>query len=218
MWCEALGIIVLLLVLVRIGLEFWKMYKLKIKYLSLENASDWLVIIFTLISLTYLAYHFATFDFHLGEFYFLQLGLEIADFAVFFSWLNVLYYLAATFPLAGNIIYFAMSVSLTLYRLILLYALPILSAYGLFLHSRQDDMSQPITYRIFEHINALFSMMLGNIDSKNFVSPPQTITPYPLEFVLFAFMIMMCMVTSNVLTNLSVNQVDFYMKRADLER
>ena len=79
-------------------------------------------------------------------------------------------------------------------------------------------MSQPITYRLFEHINALFSMMLGNIDSSNFVSPPKTILPVPLETFLSAFMIMVCMVTSNVLTNLSVNMVDFYMKRADLDR
>ena len=92
------------------------MCKLKINYLSLENASDWIVIILTLTSLIYLAYHFTTFDFYLGEFYFLQLGLEIADYAVFFSWLNVLYYSAATFPLLGNYIYYGMSVSLTLYR------------------------------------------------------------------------------------------------------
>ena len=61
-------------------------------------------------------------------------------------------------------------------------------------------------------------MMLGNIDGKNFESPPQTIIPFSVGIVTIAFMIMLCIVTENVLTGLSVNQVDYFMKNADLSR
>ena len=55
-------------------------------------------------------------------------------------------------------------------------------------------------------------MMLGNFDGKNFESPPW------VGIVIIGFMIMLCIVTENVLTALSVNQVDYNMKNADLTR
>ena len=201
------------------GREVFQWYKLKWKYVrSLENASDCLVILTTLISLIFLAIHFISFD--LRDFYYLQLGLEIGDFAVLFAWFNMLFHLASTFPLVGNIIYFALSVSLILFNLILLYALPLLLGFGFFFHSRLNGMekgSKPFT-RVFEYMVSIFAMMLGNIDDEKFASPPETMTPFPVEIAIITFMIMMCIVTSNVLTGLSVNQVEYFMKIADLIR
>ena len=68
------------------------------------------------------------------------------------------------------------------------------------------------------NIVSTFSMMLGNIDGKIFESPPQTIIPFSVGAVTIAFMIMLCIVTANVLTGLSVNQVDYFMMKADLSR
>ena len=67
-------------------------------------------------------------------------------------------------------------------------------------------------HRFSEKFVTIFSMMLGNIDGKNFESTPL------VGCVVIGFMIMLCIVTENVLTGLSVNQVDYNMKNADLTR
>ena len=67
-------------------------------------------------------------------------------------------------------------------------------------------------HRFSENFVTIFSMMLGNIDGKIFESTPL------VGCVVIGFMIMLCIVTENVLTGLSVNQVDYNMKNADLTR
>ena len=198
-----------------------KLRKLKTKF---ESVLDILVLLTTFGSIASLLMHFYinhSLNTSLNNFYYLQLSLEIGDFAVLLAWINLVFHLQI-FPLFEQVRNFSLSVSWILIKLITGFSLPILVGFGLFLISRLKPGSKP-WYRVYFHmLSNTFSLMFGNVTddpySIYFPRPSGTLTPYEVEVIVVFIMSILAYIVTNVLLGFSVNEVEHYKLIAELTR
>ena len=123
--------------------EVRKLWKLKT---LVESLLDIVVLMTTFGSIVCLIIHFYishSLNTILSYFYFLQLSLEIGDFAVIFAWVNLVFHLQI-FPIFERLKNFSVAVSGILLKLITGFSMPLLVGFGLFFFFEIPTRIQPL--------------------------------------------------------------------------